>query len=72
MEIEKRRKHQWWYGTPATCAECNKGFGAQRITALYCSDACKQKAYRKAKEAKKEAEKQSKRLQQSFALVFTK
>lgn len=70
MEIAKRRKKQWYYGCPASCSVCGGAFGALRVTAMYCSDKCKQKAYREMKKKRKEADGRGKRLQQSFALIF--
>jgi len=70
MKIEDRRKHTWWYGCTATCEVCGASFGAVKVTARYCSDRCKQKAYRQSQKKKKEAQKSAKRLQKSFALIF--
>lgn len=70
MDINERRKHQWYYGIPASCEVCGKAFGALRVTAQYCSDRCKQKAYRDAKKKKKEAEKHAKRRQMSLAIIY--
>lgn len=35
------------------CARCGNGFGPARPDAAYCSDACKQKAYRLRKQDEK-------------------
>jgi len=71
MKIEDRRKRSR-AGQVATCDVCHRAFMAARVTARYCSDRCKQKAYRDAQRQRREAAERGKRLQKSFALVFEK
>lgn len=50
-----RMSNGYWYN--AKCDMCGKDFYGKRSTATYCSDACKQAAYRIEKRRKEEAKK---------------
>lgn len=55
-----------------TCRRCGAEFHAERVSALWCSNACKQEAYRTRKRRDAEHFEAWKRAQKSFELVFSK
>lgn len=57
------RRRQLGYPLRCTCSVCNKEFVGYRVTATYCSDACKQAAYRENRKARIEAARLQLRLQ---------